>query len=124
MTTRAEDQAAEIARLTEALVARTKELAETMAALTVMRARYEHLEDEAEVLAAIARAAIPVVTQPLTDETIGALFATLKAYETWEVTHPARATEVVVVEVRAGIARRHGASSSHKKTTVPKPVVA
>ena len=30
MTTRAEDQAAEIARLAEALVARTEELAETM----------------------------------------------------------------------------------------------
>ena len=59
MTTRAEDQAAEIARLADRLVARTEELAETMAALTVMRARYEHLEDGAEVMAAIARAASP-----------------------------------------------------------------
>jgi hypothetical protein len=39
MATRAE-QEAEIARLAEALAARTEELAETLAALTVMRAVY------------------------------------------------------------------------------------
>ncbi len=120
---RAEDQVAEIARLAEALAARTEELAETMAALTVMRARYTRLEDEAEVLAAIARAAIPVVTQPPTDESIAALFAALKAYETWEATHPAPLAEAVMVEVPAMVVRR-GAGAAGKKSTVTKPVAA
>jgi len=123
MAMRAEDQVAEIARLAEALAARTEELAETMAALTVMRARYTRLEDEAEVLAAIARAAIPVVTQPPTDESIAALFAALKAYETWEATHPAPSAEAVMVEVPAMVARR-GAGAAGKKSTVTKPVAA
>ena len=122
MATRAE-QEAEIARLTEALAARTEELAETKAALTVMLAWYARLEDEAEVLAAIARAAIPVVTQPPTDESIAALFMTLKAYESWEAAHPASSAEVVVVEIPAMVAPR-GAPTAGEKPAVTKPVAA
>ncbi len=122
MATRAE-QEAEIARLTEALAARTEELAETKAALTVMLAWYARLEDEAEVLAAIARAAIPVVTQPPTDESIAALFMALKMYESWEAAHPAPPAEVVLVEVPAMVARR-GAGASGEKPAVTKPVAA
>jgi hypothetical protein len=122
MATRAEQQV-EITRLTHALAARTEALAETMAALAVMRARYGRLEDEAEVLAAIARAAIPVVTQPPTDELIIALFMALKAYERWEATHPASQAEVVVVEI-PGIPARRSAPTAGEEPAVTKPVAA
>jgi hypothetical protein len=71
----------------------------------------------------LSRAAIPVVTQPSTDESIAALFAALKAYETWEATHPAPSAEAVMVEVPAMVARR-GAGAAGKKSAVTKPVAA
>ena len=118
MTTCTGDQEAAITCLTEALNSRTEELIEALAALAVMQARYGRLEGEADMPAAIARAAIPVVTQPPTNESIGALFAALKAYEAWEAAHDAPASDVVVVEVPP-IAPQCG---SRKKLAVTKPV--
>ena len=123
MTMHENEQTAEIARLRAALTERTEDLAATTAALTVMHVRYEYRSAEADVLAAIARAAIPVVTQPIDDAAIMALFMTLKAYESWDQSHPAPSTDIVVVEVPAMPARRCSAAA-RKKTTVPKPVAA
>lgn len=118
-----QDQAAEIARLREALAARTEQLTETLAALTVLRARHERLAAEADMLAAVARAAVPVVTLPLTDEAIGELFDSLKAYGRWSDTHAAPEPEVVAVEVPA-IPLRDGKATRRKRTSVANPIVA
>jgi len=117
------EQTAEIARLRAALAERTEALAATTAALTVMHVRYNHRSAEANVLAVIARAAVPVATQAFDDATIMALFVSLKDYEQWEQTHPAPSTDIVLVEVPT-MPTGHDRERARKQTSVSTPIAA